>query len=168
MLVVISTSVTAVTLNSHTIIELHFMDRFTRNYSIAIGMLVIVALSFWLKSSWQPQVWDINSVLESDQMLTKYPYQFKVRTFENGVAVISTPRSPAFPAIQFLELIHPQLADKAQDDPAMIAAQQELIDHQKRAMGLVLAQPGVTKVDWELDVRWLADHGVHSSITPVR
>jgi len=141
------------------------MDQFTRNYSIALGILIIVAVGFWLRASWQPQVWDFNTVLESDSKLSTYPYQFKLRSLENGVAVLSTPRSPQFPAIQFLEVIYPNLHGKAQDDPAMIAAQQELIDHQKRAMGLALAQPGVTRVEWELDVRWLADHGVHSSPT---
>jgi hypothetical protein len=148
------------------LIETTHMDQFTRNYSIALGIIVIFALALWVKSSWQPQVWEINAMLESDKQLADYPYQFKLRSLENGVAVLSTPRSPAFPAMSFLEIIHPQLADKAQDDPAMIAAQQELIDHQKRAMGLMLAQPGVTKVDWELDVRWLADHGIHSPNKP--
>jgi hypothetical protein len=42
----------------------------------------------------------------------------------------------------------------------MSAAQQDLIDHQKRAQGLVLALPDVQRVDWRLDVKWLADHGV--------
>ena len=146
--------------------ETKCMDRFTQNYSIALGLVILVALGFWVKSTWQPTVWEFNNVLTSDPQLSSYPYQFRLRSLENGIAVISTPRSADFPAIRFLEIIHPQLADKAQDDPAMIAAQQDLIDHQKRAMGLMLAQPGVTSVDWELDVRWLADHGVHSTKNP--
>jgi hypothetical protein len=44
----------------------------------------------------------------------------------------------------------------------MIAAQQELIEHQKRAQTLMLGEPDVERVDWRLDVRWLADHGVQA------
>lgn len=142
------------------------MDRFTRNYSIALGLLVIVALGFWLKSAWQPEVWDLDKVLTSNQKLMSYPYQFRLRSFQDGVAVISTPRSFDVPAIRFLEIIHPNLAGLTQDDPKMIAAQQDLIDHQKLAMGLMLAQPGVKSVDWELDTQWLADHGVQSPTAP--
>lgn len=142
------------------------MDRFTRNYSILLGLVVIVGLFFWVKSAWQPQVWKYNSVLESNPKLSTYAYQFKLRSLDNGVAVISTPRSFDVPAIRFLGIIHPHLAGKAQDDPAMIAAQNDLIDHQKLAMGLMLAQPGVTSVDWQLDTQWLADHGVHRPSKP--
>ncbi|QGU31679.1 hypothetical protein [Thermochromatium tepidum] len=137
------------------------MDRFTRNYSLLLGAVLIAALFFWVKSTWRPDVWKLDEVLTSDAKLAEYPYQFRVRDFRNGVAVISTPRSPDFPAYSFLQVIHPKLAGKAQDDPEMIAAQQDLIDHQKRAMGLILAQPGVKGVDWELDVKWLAEHGIH-------
>jgi hypothetical protein len=136
------------------------MDKFTRNYSIVLGVVVVALLAWWINSSWQPQVWEINDVLDADPELTDYPYQFRVKRFENGVATISTPRNFQVPAIRFLEVIHPELAGLAQDDPKMIAAQQGLIDHQKRTQGLVLAQPGVDRVDWELDVQWLSDHGV--------
>jgi len=137
------------------------MDRFTRNYSIVLGLVLAVAVVLWLKSVWQPKVWELDEVLVSDATLASYPYQFRVRSHQDGVAVISTPRSFDIPAIQFLQIINPKVAGKAQDDPEMIAAQQDLIDHQKRAMGLILAQPGVKSVDWELDTQWLADHGVH-------
>ncbi|EGV31626.1 hypothetical protein ThidrDRAFT_1827 [Thiorhodococcus drewsii AZ1] len=136
------------------------MDRFTRNYSIALGLLIMVALVFWIKSSWQPHTWDLDKILTSDATLASYPYQFRVRSLENGVATISTPRSYDIPAMRFLEIIHPNLAGLAQDDPKMVAAQQDLINHQKRAMGLMLAQPQVKSVDWQLDTQWLADHGV--------
>jgi hypothetical protein len=97
----------------------------------------------------------------SDPIVSDYPYRFRVRGFDNGVVTLSSPRSPAFPAIKFLPIIHPELAEKAQDDPAMIAAQQGLIDHQKRAQGLMLAQPDVVSVAWELDTAWLAQHGAN-------
>jgi hypothetical protein len=136
------------------------MDSFTRNYSIVLGLIMLGLLAWWLSAIWQPQVWDLNEVLESDPVITEYPYQFRVVRFSDGVATLSTPRSFQVPAIRFLQIIHPELAGLDQADPGMIAAQQDLIDHQKRAQGLILAQPDVDSVTWELDVQWLADHGV--------
>lgn len=142
------------------------MDRFTRIYSIIIGVLILGALAFWISSSWQPGAWELNEVLEQDPKIAEYPYQFRVRSFEDGVAVISTPRSFDIPAYRFLSIIHPGLANKADDDPAVIAAQQDLIDHQKHAQGLILAQPGVASVRWELDTQWLAARGINVSSRP--
>ena len=138
------------------------MDRFTRNYSLLLGAILVAALFFWGQATTSDAgAGALDDVLTADAKLAGYPYQFRVRALRDGVAVISTPRSPDFPAYSFLQVIDPKLVGKAQDDPAMVAAQQDLIDHQKRAMGLILAQPGVKNVAWELDVKWLADHGVH-------
>jgi hypothetical protein len=141
------------------------MDSFTRNYSMGLGALVLALVALWIYSVWSPRVAEINDLLESDPLISAYPYQFRLQSLENGVATISTPRSFEVPAIRFLAIVHPELAGLAQDDPRMIAAQQKLIDAQKRAMGLVQAQPDVKTVTWELDVRWLADHGVQAPPT---
>lgn len=106
------------------------MDRFTRIYSIAIGVVVIGALAVWIASAWKPQVWELDQVLEADPLVSSYPYRFRVVSFENGVATISTPRSFDVPAYRFLAIIHPNLTNKADNDPQVIAAQQDLIDHQ--------------------------------------
>lgn len=138
------------------------MDRFTRIYSIVLGGIALVLLVFWMQSIWQPKVWTLNDVLENDSTITDYPYQFRVVAFKDGTATISTPRTFDVPAIRFLEIIDPSLAKLAQDDPKVVNAQQELINHQKRAWSLILAQPDVDEVDWELDIQWLADHGVQA------
>ncbi|SDX09652.1 hypothetical protein [Thiocapsa roseopersicina] len=142
------------------------MDRFTRIYSIAIGVVVIGALAVWIASAWKPQVWELDQVLEADPLVSSYPYRFRVVSFENGVATISTPRSFDVPAYRFLAIIHPNLTNKADNDPQVIAAQQELIDHQKRAQGLILAQAQVESVEWQLDTQWLAARGISVSPTP--
>lgn len=142
------------------------MDRFTRIYSIAIGVIVIGALAVWIASAWKPQVWELDQVLEADPLVSSYPYRFRVVSFENGVATISTPRSFDVPAYRFLAIIHPNLTNKADNDPQVIAAQQELIDHQKRAQGLILAQAQVESVEWQLDTQWLAARGISVSPTP--
>lgn len=138
------------------------MDSFTRNYSIALGVIVVAVLAWWISASFNPRVGDLNDVLAADPDLSGYPYRFRVVDYADGVAVVSTPRSFDVPAMRFLEIIKPEVAGKAQDDPAMLAAQQELIEHQKRAQALMLGQPDVERVDWRLDVRWLADHGVQA------
>ena len=142
------------------------MDRFTRIYSIAIGVVVIGALAVWIASAWKPQVWELDQVLEADPLVSSYPYRFRVVSFENGVATISTPRSFDVPAYRFLAIIHPNLTNKADNDPQVIAAQQELIDHQKRAQGLILAQAQVESVEWQLDTQWLAARGISVSPKP--
>ncbi|KAA6183425.1 hypothetical protein F2Q65_15870 [Thiohalocapsa marina] len=138
------------------------MDSFTRNYTIVLVAILLGLLAWWGSSVWQPRVWELNDLLEADAELADYPYQFRLVRLDGGVATLSTPRSFQFPAVRFLQLIHPELAGQSQDDPGMMAAQQDLIDHQKRAQGLMLAQPDVQRVDWELDVKWLSDHGVHA------
>jgi hypothetical protein len=142
------------------------MDRFTRIYNIAIGVILVGALAVWIGSAWKPQVWELDQVLEADPLVSSYPYRFRVVSFENGVATISTPRSFDVPAYRFLAIIHPNLTNNADNDPQVIAAQQELIDHQKRAQGLILAQPQVESVQWELDTQWLAARGISVSPTP--
>jgi hypothetical protein len=49
------------------------MDRFTRNYSIAIGIVVIGVLAVWIGSAWKPQVWELDQVLEADPLVSSYP-----------------------------------------------------------------------------------------------
>ncbi len=142
------------------------MDSFTRNYSIGLGALVLALSALWIYSAWAPRVWEINDLLESQPVISDYPYQFRLRSLDNGVATISTPRSFDVPAIQFLAVVQPGLAGLAQDDPRVIAAQQRLVDAQKRAMEVVQSQPDVKRVAWELDVRWLEDHGVHATAAP--
>lgn len=136
------------------------MDRFTQAYTVVLVLLLVALVLFWAKSAWQPEVGRLNQVLKDDAMLAEYSYPFRVKSFDNGLATIWSPRSFEVPAMRFLAIIHPELANLDQDDPRMRAAQQALIDHQKRAQGLIAAQDGVERVDWALDTAWLADRGV--------
>jgi hypothetical protein len=136
------------------------MDSFTRHYSFGLGALVLALIGIWIYSSWSPRAREIDKVLQADPVVAAYPYRFRVLSVSDGVATISTPRSFDLPAVSFLPILYPELANAAQDDPRMIAAQQKLVDAQKRAMTLVQSQPDVRQIKWELDVRWLADRGV--------
>lgn len=135
------------------------MDRFTRNYLIFLGVLVVILLGSWL-ASWDARVSAINDRLEADAQLSSYPYQFRVLALDKGVARLSTPRSFKVPVVRFLGIIHPELRNKSQDDPAMMAAQGELARHQKRAAELVQEHPEVQSIRWELDEGWYAERGL--------
>ena len=134
------------------------MDRFTRNYSIVLGAIVIVVLAWILYED--PQVATLNDLLEADAEVVSYPYQFRVIELRNGIATMHTPRSSGFPVHRALGLLFPQLATRAQDNPDVMAAQQVLANVQKRAKTIVMASGKVKNVRWELDKNWLRQHGV--------
>ncbi len=134
------------------------MDKFTRNYSIILGIIVLVVLVWALYED--PLVSDLNDLLEQDSEVVGYPYQFQVLRFQNGVAIMSTPRSSAFPVHRALGILFPNLASRAQDNPDLMQAQQELARIQKRAKTIVMESGKVNSVRWELDKNWLNQHGI--------
>jgi hypothetical protein len=140
--------------------RLHAMDRFTRNYSIALAAIVLGLLVFWIVSTWNPRVAELNKILKADAELADYAYPFRVVKLDDGVATLSSPRSFELPAMTYLAVIDPSLANKPQDDPDMIAAQNQLIHHQKRAQSLIQGESDVTSVRWQLDRDWYTKRGI--------
>lgn len=134
------------------------MDKFTRNYSIVLGVIVLVILAWALYED--PQVSDLNDLLEQDTEVAAYPYQFQVLRLQNGIAIMSTPRSSDFPVHRALGILFPHLASRAQDNPDVMEAQQELARIQKRAKAIVLESVNVKSVRWELDKSWLSQQGI--------
>ena len=79
----------------------------------------------------------------------------------NGeTAVVSSPRSVEVPALKALGVLYPDINTKDPNDPAFIAAEQLLGQVQAEARSIVLAQPGIKNVHWELDRDWLVAHHV--------
>jgi hypothetical protein len=134
------------------------MDKFTRNYSIILGIIVLVVLVWALYED--PQVSDLNDLLKQDSEVASYPYQFQVLRLQNGIAIMSTPRSSAFPVHRALGILFPRLANRAQNNLDVMEAQQELARIQKRAKAIVLESVNVKSVRWELDKSWLSQHGI--------
>lgn len=134
------------------------MDKFTRNYSIILGSVILLFLACALYED--PEVSDLNDLLEEDKEIAGYPYQFRVLRLNNGIATMSTPRSAAFPVYRALGLLNPHLANRSQDDPDLMKAQDELAGIQKRAQKIVMESASVNRVMWELDKNWLSQHGV--------
>ena len=134
------------------------MDRFTRNYSIFLGV-VLLGLLFWVFYE-DPQVAALNELLDKDAELATYPYQFRVFSLHDGMAVMGTPRSAEFPAFRALGILFPGLANRDQDDPELMQAQLEMARLQERARRLVLESGKAAQVRWELDSNWLSEHGL--------
>ncbi|MBU1192046.1 MAG: hypothetical protein KKE76_10055 [Gammaproteobacteria bacterium] len=134
------------------------MDRFTRNYSVILGVIVLIVLALILYEN--PEVSELNNLLEQNSEVAGYPYEFKVLRLQNGIAIMSTPRSSEFPVYRALGIIFPNLANRAQDDPDVMQAQQEMARVQKRATAIVMESGKVTSIQWELDKNWLSQHGV--------
>jgi hypothetical protein len=135
------------------------MDKFARNYLIGLT-IVVVAGVLWFAADRDPRIGEINAMLRADPLLADYPYVFQVRELNNGVAVMGSPRSAEVPVMQFLRTAFPELSRTAVDDPAMMAAQDDLARRQSHAAEIVTAQPDVRSVRWQLDEKWFREHAV--------
>ncbi len=133
------------------------MDRFTRNYSIILTVLVIALFAWVLHEN--PEVSKLNKLLEEDQELINYPYPFRVLSLENGIATLGSPRSVEFPAYRTLGILFPHLAGRPPNDPELTKAQQELARIQQKARAIVMASAKARSVKWQLDKNWLTMHG---------
>ena len=97
---------------------------------------------------------------KASQKLKDYPYQFQVLRVEGGTAVMSTPRNFDSPAFRMLGVLYPDINVKDANNPAFIAVERLLGQVQDEAKDIVLAQPGITDVRWELDKGWLRRKGI--------
>ena len=134
------------------------MDRATKIYA---WFLLAVGLSWLIWTLYEdPQVSAMNDVLSQDTELATYPYRFRVLRVEEHTAVISTPRSSQVPVARILGILYPAVAGRSPQSPAFQQAQMDLATHQKRAKAVIAGEPGIDAVRWELDRRWLAEHGI--------
>jgi hypothetical protein len=127
-------------------------------------LLAIVALGaiYWFGLRTDPKVVALNQAIEEkgSQDLRDYPYPFRVMRQEGTVAVMATPRSPEVPVYRMIGALYPSLAGKSPDNPHFIAAEKALAKVQSEARQIVLDQPGVSGVKWELDQNWLVSRGI--------
>lgn len=135
------------------------MDSFAKKYLVGLAAVVIIAAGYWYLNR-DTRVADLNAMLAADAELAEYPYPFRVKSLANGIAIMGSPRSAEVPVMQFLRTAFPALRNTPVDDPAMMAAQDTLVDKQSRAAKLVTAEEDVRTVRWELDERWYNEHGV--------
>lgn len=102
----------------------------------------------------------LNTLLQQDKTLSRYPYTFRVLKVEASVAVMASPSSSQVSVSYALPLIYPHLSYLSADDPEIIKAQQSLADHQAIAAELVRAQSDITSIRWQIDKAWFSAHGI--------
>ncbi|MCG7981611.1 MAG: hypothetical protein JAY90_02550 [Candidatus Thiodiazotropha lotti] len=135
------------------------LDRGTRIYAGILGSLVGVSLLAWLLTL-DFRLGEIDEMLKQDKQIAAYPYTFKALEIKGTTAILSTPRTSAVPAVKFLSMIFPRLSRKSEQDPAVIAAQQQLGKIQGKVRELVLSRQDIERVSWRINRAWYAQKGV--------
>ena len=135
-----------------------YMDRFTRNYSVTVAAVAVIASVLMLCES--PRVSRLDGPLSENAEVASYPYHFRVINLENGVAMTSTPRSGDFSAFRALAILYPELRNQPPDSAAMLDAQEGMGRIQSIAREIAMEADGVSRVIWKLDENWLHREGV--------
>ncbi len=132
-----------------------------RMKKILFAVLAIGAI-YWFGLRTDPKVDALNQAIRraGGSALQNYPYPFKVTRLDAGEAIMGTPRSVEVPVYRMIGAIHPNLSGRSPNDPDFIAAEKEMAQIQSEARQIVLSQPGVTSVKWELDRNWLIANGI--------
>ncbi len=134
------------------------LDRGTKIYA---AVLLTAVLGLVVTALYQPpKVRELNRKLAADPQVAAFPYPFRVLRVENGVAVLSTPRSTLVPVAEVLGRLFPEAANLPPDSPRFQQMQGRLAKVQKRAKAIVLQDPDIHGVRWELDRDWLLQHGI--------
>lgn len=130
-----------------------------KSYWIVLVVVFLVGLDWYIRAP-DARSRQLSSAIaaQASQELKDYPYQFKVLKVSGDTAYLSTPRSFEVPAFRALAALFPDIDTKDANNPAFIAAEQRLGRVQAEARTIVLAQPGVKDVVWELDREWLQRH----------
>lgn len=135
---------------------------FFRNAIIlsAIALVLLALTLSWAPNGIRPRIWQLNELLQQDEVIAQYPYDFRVLTFLGGVATITSPRASTVPEEWYLTVIDPALAGKAADAPEVTAARERLYGTEMRIIALMLSQDDIDSVVWTLDRAWYHRHGV--------
>ena len=135
------------------------LDRGTKIYAAVLGGILLVGVASWLFTL-DFRLGEIDDMLQQDPEIAAYPYPFKALEIRGTTAILSTPRSTSMPAVRFLAIIKPSLANKSEQDPAVIEAQKALAAVQSKVRKLVLQRKDIEQVRWRLDKEWYADRGI--------
>ncbi len=140
------------------------MDRGTKVYGIILGALTFALVITFLYES--PKVGELNERLESLEEINAFPYHFKVLRINNGIAIMSSPRSTDVPVSRILGILFPQVKGKTTQSSEFQKAQKALAKVQTLARDTVISDMEVNQVRWELDRQWLIQHGVVINTLP--
>ena len=132
-----------------------------KRYWALLVLLFLVGLDWYIRAP-DSRSRQLTGVIEAQASakLKGYPYKFRVMSVDRETAVVSTPRNAQVPALKALGVLYPGMNTKNPNDPAFIAAEKLLGEVQSEARSIVLAQPGIKNVRWELDRDWLGAHQI--------
>lgn len=130
-----------------------------KRYWIIPLLTFLVGLDWYIRAP-DSAARNLTSAIEAQgsAKLKAYPYKFWVIKVKDGTAYVSTPRSFDVPAFKALAVLYPDVNTKNPNDPAFIATEKLLGEVQSEASAIVMAQPGIKEVRWELDRDWLRAH----------
>jgi len=135
------------------------MDPFVKKYIQGLAIIVLLVAAY-LISNIDFRANEINDLLASDTDIDNYPYHFKVVSIDNGIATLLTPRNAQVSAVAVIEVLYPMLKGKDIMSDDLQNAQQELAYVQSKAANIVKAEPDISNIVWQLDVRWLENHSI--------
>lgn len=130
-----------------------------KSYWIIVVLVFLAGLDWFIQAP-DSRSRELTSAIEAQAgpKLKNYPYKFRVMKVDGTTALVSTPRNFDVPAFKALAVLYPDINTKNPNDPAFISAEQLLGEVQSEARAIVLAQPGIKDVSWELDRDWLRKH----------
>jgi hypothetical protein len=130
-------------------------------YWVILALLFLVGLDWYIRAP-DARSRQLTGAIEAQAStkLKNYPYQFRVMRVDGETALMSTPRNAEVPALKALGVLYPDIDTKNPNDPAFIAVERLLGEVQSEARSIVLAQPGIKAVRWELDRDWLTAHHI--------
>jgi hypothetical protein len=118
-----------------------------------IVMLVAALFVGWL--GWRGfEVISLNNALSADETVANYPYQHRVVRVEGNTAIMTSLRSFETPTREALNAIFPSMSNLADTSREWQRAERELAQVQARAGDIILEQPGIDRIRWELDENW--------------
>jgi len=131
--------------------------RSIKSWQWALLVLALLVALDWAIRRPDSRTRELNSIIQAQAspLLKNYPYPFHVLRVEGGTAVMGTPRNFDMPAFRFLGAMYPDVNVKDANNPAFIALQRTLGKVQDEVRDIVLAQPDIKEVRWELDREWL-------------
>lgn len=130
-----------------------------KGYWVIVVLLFLAALDWYIRAP-DSRSRQLTAAIEAQASpkLKGYPYKFWVMKVNGETAVVSTPRNFDVPAFKALAVLYPEINTKDANNPAFIAVEQLLGEVQSEARAIVLTQPGIKDVSWELDRDWLRKH----------
>lgn len=136
--------------------------RHIKSWQWALVVITLLLTLDWVIQRPDSRTRALNDIIatQASQKLKEYPYKFHVLRVEGSTAVMGTPRNFDSPAFRMLGVLYPDINVKDANNPAFIAVERLLGQVQDEVRDIVLAQPGITEVRWELDKNWLRRQGI--------